>query len=193
MKYELPELGYDYNALEPHIDEKTMRIHHQKHHQGYTDGMNQVLEKHSGKLDQPIEELLENLESLDIPQADKTKLRQKGGGFVNHRLFWNIMGPNKRVDDELVEEIEQTFASVDSFKEEFSKEAGNIFGSGWAWLVKNDEGELEIYSTANQNSPYLQGHEPIIGLDVWEHAYYLKYQNKRGTYIDHWWKTVKII
>ncbi|MFB6181882.1 MAG: superoxide dismutase [Candidatus Magasanikbacteria bacterium] len=191
MDYSLPDLDYSYDALEPYIDEKTMRVHHKRHHQGYTNGMNSVLEKHS--LDEPIEKLLENLDSLDIPKEDKTKLRQKGGGFVNHRLFWNIMGPDKNVDQELVSEIEDEFGSVASFKEKFSDNASGVFGSGWSWLVRNNEGNLEVYSTKNQNSPYLEGHEPILGLDVWEHAYYLKYQNERGNYIDNWWNAVKIL
>ena len=193
MQYELPDLDYSYDALDPYIDEQTMRIHHTKHHQGYTDKMNAVLKKHPDKLDEPIEDLLQNLDNLDIPQEDKTKLRQNGGGFVNHRLFWNIMGPEKNIDEDLVSEIKDKFGSVSSFKEKFNENASKVFGSGWSWLVRNNEEELELYSTANQNSPYLKEHEPIIGLDVWEHAYYLNYQNKRGNYIDNWWSVVKLI
>ena len=192
MTYELPDLNYDYDALEPYIDTKTMKTHHQKHHQGYTDKMNAVLEKYPDIAEDPIEELLANLDDLEMAEKDKIKLRQNGGGFVNHRLFWDIMGPEKNVDEELVSEIKETFGSTEEFKEKFNKAAGSVFGSGWAWLVRTDNG-LEIYSTANQNSPYLNGDEPVIGLDVWEHAYYLEYQNERGSYIDNWWNVVSIV
>lgn len=192
MTYELPDLNYDYDALEPYIDVKTMKTHHQKHHQGYTDKMNAVLEKYPDIAEDPIEELLANLDDLEMAEKDKIKLRQNGGGFVNHRLFWDIMSPEKDADSELVSDIEETFGSIEEFKEKFNKAAGSVFGSGWAWLVRTDNG-LEIYPTANQNSPYLNGDEPIIGLDVWEHAYYLKYQNERGSYIDNWWNVASIV
>ncbi len=189
----LPELSYKYDALEPYIDKTTMEIHHTKHHQAYIDKLNATLEKYPNLLNKPLAELLQELTSLPIDEADKTAIRNHGGGHANHSLFWEIMSPEKSVDEKLLKEISNTFGSLDEFKEKFSQSAITRFGSGWAWLVRNNAGQLEVYSTANQDSPYLQGHTPIIGLDVWEHAYYLKYQNRRPEYITNWWQVLKLI
>ncbi len=193
MKYTLPQLPYSYNALEPFIDKETMEIHHTKHHQGYIDKLNAVLEKHPELQDQKLEDLMRNLSSLEMDEADKTTLRNNGGGHLNHAFFWTIMGPKKETDAELVKKINTAFGSVDQFKEQFSNAALSRFGSGWAWLVEDEKGELNIYSTANQDSPYLSNHTPLIGLDVWEHAYYLKYQNRRPEYVKNWWNVMKLI
>lgn len=192
MSYQLPDLPYDFNALEPHIDARTMEIHHDKHHGGYVAKLNAVVEKNEELQGKELVELMKNFDSLSVSEADKTAFRNNGGGHLNHSLFWEIMGPEKEVDEELAERIKSTFGSVDSFKEEFSNAASTRFGSGWAWLVDSN-GELKIYSTANQDSPYMKGDTPIIGLDVWEHAYYLKYQNLRPDYIKAWWNVLKIV
>jgi len=194
MIYTLPKLNYSYQALEPHIDAKTMEIHHTKHHQAYVDNLNKVLERNPGISEKPLEELMKNLGSLEIPEADKTALRNHGGGHLNHSLFWTLMDPQNKADTKLRENIEKKFGSIESFKEEFGKSALSQFGSGWAWLVKvNGSENLEIYSTPNQDSPHLNGDTPIIGMDVWEHAYYLKYQNRRAEYLQAWWQTLKLI
>lgn len=192
MKYTLPQLPYAYDALEPFIDAKTMEIHHTKHHQAYIDKLNATLEKRPDLAAQPIEQLLGGLKSLNIPEADKKMIRNHGGGFVNHSLFWSIMGPSKDVDQELVSLIEQRWP-LEEFKKSFSEQAAAIFGSGWMWLVKHADGQLEMYATGQQDSPYMKGHTPLIGLDVWEHAYYLKYQNKRADYIAAWWNVLKLL
>ncbi len=192
MLYTLPKLPYDYDALEPFIDAQTMEIHHTKHHQAYIDKLNAVLEKHPDLAAQPIEQLLSDLESLNIPEADKKMIRNHGGGFLNHTLFWTIMGPSKDVHQELVSLIEQRWP-LDEFKKTFSEQAAAIFGSGWMWLVKKADGQLEMYATGQQDSPYMKGHTPLIGLDVWEHAYYLKYQNKRADYIAAWWNVLRLL
>lgn len=192
MKFTLPELPYVYDALEPFIDARTMEIHHTKHHQTYVDKLNAALEKHQELADQPIEQLLTKLETLDIPETDKKSIRNFGGGHANHSLFWQNMGPTKTVDQKLVEEIEKTWPLAD-FKKAFSDQAAAIFGSGWMWLVRNDKRKLEMYSTPNQDSPLLKGHEPLITLDVWEHAYYLKYQNRRLDYVTAWWSALKLL
>lgn len=193
MTYELPKLNYDYDALEPYIDAKTMEIHHSKHHQGYTDKMNAVLEKYPDLMEKKPEEIMKNLASFGMSEEDQAGFRNNGGGYINHALFWEIMGPEKETDDKLIEEINQAFGSIDQFKEKFTAAAAKQFGSGWAWLVKDKNNKLQIYNTANQDSPYLQNHTPIICLDVWEHAYYLKYQNKRPEYIENWWNVLKLI
>lgn len=193
MKHELYHLPYDFNALEPHIDAKTMEIHYTKHHQTYLDNFLKVLEKYPELQDKTAEEILQSLHSLSIDETDKTTFRNHAGGFVNHNLYWSIMGPAKQVDENLKKEIETTFDSLDSFKEKFSTLATKQFGSGWAWLARDDAGKLVIYSLPNQDSPYLKGHTPIIGIDVWEHAYYLKYQNKRPDYIKAWWEVLTVL
>ncbi|HRN69788.1 MAG TPA: superoxide dismutase [Vicingus sp.] len=193
MTYQLPKLNYEYNALEPHIDAKTMEIHYTKHHQAYIDKLNAVTEKHVELQGKDLKELMMNFDSLSIPEADKTMFRNNGGGHLNHSFFWEIMAPQKEVNEELVEKIKSIFGSVDSFKEEFTNAATTRFGSGWAWLVETKDNTLKVYSTANQDSPYLTGDTPLIGLDVWEHAYYLNYQNKRPDYITAWWNVLKLI
>lgn len=193
MKYTLPELDYPYEALEPYIDRLTMEIHHTKHHQGYIDKLNAVLAKHPEIADTPLAELLKNLSSLKIPDEDKTALRNHGGGHLNHSLFWKIMGPQKETDEALKRQLEEQFGSVEKFKEIFEKTAISHFGSGWAWLAKTPAGRLEVFSLPNQDSPYLRGYEPVIGLDVWEHAYYLKYQNRRAEYVSNWWNVLKLL
>ncbi len=193
MTYQLPALTYEFAALEPHIDTKTMEIHHGKHHQAYIDNLNKVLEKNPSLADTDLTELMMKLDSLEISDEDKTMLRNHGGGHLNHSLFWEIMGPTKQVDEELMGRIKSTFGSLDTFKDEFSQLATKRFGSGWAWLVEDKDKSLKIYSTPNQDSPYLQGHTPLIGLDVWEHAYYLNYQNRRPDYIKSWWNVLKLI
>ena len=193
MKYTLPPLPYAYDALEPYIDAKTMEIHYTKHHQAYTDKLNAVLDKHPELAERPIEELLKNIDQLALPEADRTALRNNGGGYVNHDFFWKIMDPNLQKDTNLETDIMAEFGTLDDFKKKFSDAAASRFGSGWAWLVRNSQGKLEIYSTANQDSPLMAGHTPVLGLDVWEHAYYLKYQNRRPEYIDAWWNILKLI
>jgi Fe-Mn family superoxide dismutase len=193
MKHTLPKLPYDYNALEPFIDAQTMEIHHTKHHQTYVDKLNAVLEKHPDLAEKPLEELMKGFDSLSIDEADKKAIRNHGGGHLNHSLFWTVMAKEKAADNALVERITKTFGSVDAFKEQFTTVATNQFGSGWAWLVEDEGKNLKVYSLPNQDSPYLQGHTPLIGLDVWEHAYYLKYQNKRPDYIKNWWNVLKLV
>jgi Fe-Mn family superoxide dismutase len=193
MKHELYQLPYDFAALEPHIDAKTMEIHYTKHHQTYLDKFLDIIKKYPGLEEKSAEEILSSLHNLEVEEADRTMLRNHGGGLVNHNLYWSIMGPSKNENSNLKQEIETEFGSVDSFKEQFSTLATKHFGSGWAWLVRDENGKLKTYSLPNQDSPYMQGHTPIIGLDVWEHAYYLKYQNKRPDYIKAWWEVVTIV
>ncbi|MCX6702795.1 MAG: superoxide dismutase [Candidatus Wolfebacteria bacterium] len=193
MKYELSKLPYAYGALEPFIDAKTMELHHDKHHQAYADKLNAVLDKYPDLAEMSIEELLRNLTSLNIPEADKNALKNNGGGYVNHNLYWEIMDPGRKIDGALSEEITKIFGSPEEFKKLLSQTAINQFGSGWGWLVRDEKGNLLVYSTSNQDSPYLKNHTPIICLDVWEHAYYLKYQNRRQEYAENWWNAVKMI
>lgn len=193
MKYTLPPLPYPYDALEPFIDATTMQIHHTKHHQTYIDKLNATLAKHPDIAEEPLEQLLANLKSLKIPEADKTMIRNHGGGHTNHTLFWQIMGPKKSVDQKLVKDIEKEWKSLDAFKATFNDMATKLFGSGWVWLARDEKEKLHLHSMANQDSPMLHGHTPIIGLDVWEHAYYLKYQNKRADYITAWWNVLKLL
>lgn len=189
MTFELPKLPYEYNALEPYIDEQTMTIHHTKHHQGYTNKLNAVLEGKSDLVEKSAEDLLKDLNS--VPENIRTAVRNNGGGYVNHNLFWEILTPNSKPqpEGELLEKINEVFGSFEKFKEEFSNVAVTIFGSGWAWLTL-DSGNLKIESTANQDNPLSEGRIPILGLDVWEHAYYLKYQNKRPEYIENFFKII---
>lgn len=193
MKYTLPPLPYPYNALEPYIDARTMEIHHTKHHQSYIDKLNTVLEKHPALAEKAVDVLLRGLSEFSVDDKDKAIIRNHGGGFLNHNLFWEMMGPEKQINKALAEEIQQTFGSLAEFKTIFNESARTHFGSGWAWLVRNADGKLEVYSLPNQDSPYLKGHTPIIGIDVWEHAYYLKYQNRRPEYVENWWSAVKIL
>jgi Fe-Mn family superoxide dismutase len=193
MKYELPKLNYAYDALEPYIDAKTMEIHHTKHHQAYIDKLNTALEKYPDLADTPVEDLLKNLDSLKVEEADRTAIRNHGGGFLNHLLFWKLMDPSNQKDDKLIADIMATFGSMEDFKKQFTDIAVKQFGSGWAWLARDEAGKLHMHGLPNQDSPYLHGHTPVIGLDVWEHAYYIKYENRRPEYIENWWKVLKII
>jgi Fe-Mn family superoxide dismutase len=189
MAHELPSLPYDYNALEPHIDEQTMRIHHGKHHATYVNNLNAALEKHPNLQNKSVEDLLRDINS--IPEAIRTAVRNNGGGHANHTLFWQLMKANGggQPSGTIADAINSTFGGFDSFKDQFSKAGVGRFGSGWAWLV-DAGGKLSIESTANQDSPIMEGKRPILGLDVWEHAYYLKYQNRRPDYIAAWWNVV---
>ncbi|WP_243297207.1 superoxide dismutase [Bacillus litorisediminis] len=182
MAYELPQLPYAYDALEPHIDKETMNIHHTKHHNTYVTNLNNALQGNEELLSKSVEDLISNLDA--VPEAARTAVRNNGGGHANHSLFWTILSPNGGGEPtgEVAEAINAKFGSYDKFKEEFSAAAAGRFGSGWAWLVVNN-GELEITSTPNQDSPLMEGKTPILGLDVWEHAYYLNYQNRRPDYI----------
>jgi Fe-Mn family superoxide dismutase len=188
MAYEVPPLPYDYAALEPHIDEQTMRLHHDKHHQAYVDKANGALEG-TEWADKPIEEVIANLDAL--PADKKGVVRNNGGGHLNHSLFWESMSPDGGggPSGDLAGAIDEAFGSFDAFKEQFEAAGVGQFGSGWAWLVL-DGGSLKITSTANQDSPISSGATPLVGNDVWEHAYYLKYQNKRPDYLKAWWNVV---
>ena len=194
MKYELPKLPYAYDALEPYIDARTMEIHYTKHHQTYVNKLNEALDKHPEIVDRPLDELLANLDA--VPEDIRTAVRNHGGGHANHSFFWTIMGAQggagvgNEPEGKVAGEIVATFGDVAKFKEEFAKAAGGVFGSGWAWLVIGADGKLAITSTPNQDSPIMRGQKPLLGLDVWEHAYYLKYQNKRPDYIEAWWNVV---
>lgn len=189
MPHELPKLPYPYNALEPYIDELTMQIHHTKHHQAYVNNLNAALQKHPELQQKSLEDLLRGIDQ--VPQDIRTAVRNHGGGHHNHSLFWEIMSPKGRGEPQgkLADALKQAFGDFAKFKETFSQTAAGHFGSGWAWLVVN-RGKLEVYSTANQDSPLMEGKTPILGLDVWEHAYYLKYQNRRADYIAAWWNVV---
>jgi len=190
MTHKLPDLPYDYSALEPHIDTRTMAIHHDKHHQAYVNNLNKALEGYPELQDKSTVELLQDLDV--IPEEIRTAVRNNGGGHVNHSLFWPCMSPKGGgvPKGKVAEAIAESFGSYDSFKEEFTKAALTRFGSGWAWLCVDAEGGLVVTSTPNQDNPISEGLIPILGLDVWEHAYYLNYQNRRGDYIAAWWNVV---
>jgi len=189
MAFELPKLAYAYDALEPHIDARTMEIHHTKHHNAYITNLNGAVEKTPELAGKSVEEMLSNLNA--VPDAVRGVVRNHGGGTYNHNLFWEVMGPNAggAPSGDLAKAIDAAFGSFDAFKSEFAKSAGARFGSGWAWLVKKD-GVLSVVSTANQDNPLSDGLTPILGIDVWEHAYYLNYQNRRPDYVTAWWNVV---
>jgi Fe-Mn family superoxide dismutase len=189
MPHELPALPYDFAALEPHIDEQTMRIHHGKHHQAYVTNLNAALDKHPALHQKSLDDLLRELAA--VPEDIRTAVRNNGGGHWNHSLFWVIMGPNAGgpPTGAIADAITGAFGSFETFKERFAQAAMGRFGSGWAWLVDKG-GRLEITSTPNQDNPLMEGQKAILGLDVWEHAYYLKYQNRRADYIAAWWNVV---
>ncbi|WP_369669927.1 superoxide dismutase [Enterococcus faecium] len=189
MTYTLPDLPYAYDALEPYIDEETMHLHHDKHHNTYVTNLNSAIEKYPELGEKTIEELLSDMDA--IPTDIKTAVRNNGGGHANHSFFWEIMAPNAGGEptEEIKEAINEAFGDFSSFKEEFKKAAAGRFGSGWAWLVM-ENGKLAITSTANQDSPLMEGKTPILGLDVWEHAYYLKYKNVRPDYIAAFWNVI---
>ncbi|QBP40899.1 MULTISPECIES: superoxide dismutase [Paenisporosarcina] len=189
MAYELPQLPYAYDALEPHIDKETMNIHHSKHHNAYVTNLNNALAGHDELLSKSVEELIANLDA--VPESARTAVRNNGGGHANHSLFWELLSATGggNPSGALAEAIDTKFGSFDAFKEEFAKAATTRFGSGWAWLSLNN-GELALTSTANQDSPIMEGNTPLLGLDVWEHAYYLNYQNRRPEYIGAFWNVV---
>lgn len=190
MAHTLPALPYAYDALEPHIDARTMEIHHTKHHQTYVDKLNAALSKYPELADKPLDELLKDLNA--VPEDIRTAVRNHGGGHYNHSMFWKIMAPNAggQPSGKLAEMITAKFGSFDKFKEEFNTAAANRFGSGWAWLSIDKTGALVVTSSANQDCPLSDGLKPILCLDVWEHAYYLKYQNRRPDYTSAWWNVV---
>jgi superoxide dismutase, Fe-Mn family len=187
--FKLPDLGYSYSALEPYIDAQTMEIHHTKHHQAYIDKLNAALEKHSELAEKTIEELLNGIK--DVPEDIRTAVQNHGGGHHNHTLFWQSIKPGgtKQPAGQLAESINSVFGSFDELKAKLTEEAVNCFGSGWGWLVANN-GKLEVLATARQDSPLMDGKTPLLGVDVWEHAYYLKYQNRRPDYVAAWWNIV---
>jgi len=189
MAHSVPPLPYDYNALEPHIDEQTMRIHHDKHHAAYVNNLNAALEKHPELQNKSAEDLIKDINS--IPEAIRGAVRNNGGGHVNHTMFWEIMGPGKGGEPtgKIGEAIKSTFGSFDTFKTQLNDAGVKRFGSGWAWLV-DAGGKLAIESTANQDNPMMEGKRAIFGVDVWEHAYYLKYQNRRPDYLAAWWNVI---
>ena len=190
MAFTLPPLSYDYAALEPHIDEQTMRIHHDKHHAAYVTNLNTALENETGLQSLSIEALLGDLSR--VPEAKRTAVRNNGGGHYNHTLFWELMTPGgaSAPDGALGKAIDASFGSFAGFKEQFGKACGGRFGSGWGWLIRSGDGKLAIESTPNQDAPIMDGKYAVLGCDVWEHAYYLKYQNRRPDYVAAWWNVV---
>jgi Fe-Mn family superoxide dismutase len=190
MAFTLPPLPYAYNALEPHIDEQTMRIHHDKHHAAYVNNLNAALEGHAELQQKSLEDLLRGIGS--VPEAIRTAVRNNGGGHHNHTLFWELMQPGGASEPSgaLADAINKTFGGLAQFKEQFTKACLGRFGSGWGWLIRDASGKLAIESSANQDSPVMDGKMPVLGCDVWEHAYYLKYQNRRPDYVTAWWNVV---
>ena len=187
MKHELPKLGYTYDALEPFIDAKTMEIHHTKHHQAYIDKLNAALDKHENLQKKDVNDLLKDLNK--IPEDIRTAVRNHGGGHSNHSFFWKLMKKNVKFSGEIVKAIEKTFGSYEEFKKKFTEAALGRFGSGWAWLVLN-KGKLEIMSTANQDSPLSEGKVPVLGLDMWEHSFYIKHMSNRAAYVEDFFKVI---
>lgn len=190
MAFEVPPLQYAYEALEPHIDSETMHLHHDKHHQAYVNNLNAAIEKHSALAGRSAEDLIRDLNA--VPEDIRAAVRNNGGGHVNHSMFWSIMGPNGGGEPTgaVASAITSAFGSFDAFKTEFNDAGVKRFGSGWAWLVRDGSGNLKIVSTANQDNPLSDGAHPILGNDVWEHAYYLSYQNRRPDYLAAWWNVV---
>jgi Fe-Mn family superoxide dismutase len=190
MAHELPPLPYPTNALEPHIDARTMEIHHGKHHAAYVANLNKALESAPDLANKPVEELIKNLNA--VPEAVRTAVRNNGGGHANHSMFWQIMGPNGggQPSGALADAIKAAFGGFDALVEKVNAAGGSRFGSGWAWLSLDSGGNLVVHSTANQDSPLMDGMQPILGVDVWEHAYYLNYQNRRPDYLKAWWNVV---
>ena len=190
MTFELPKLSYEYDALEPYIDKETMELHHTKHHAAYTQKFNEAIKSIKECEGLPAEKILRNIETI-IPENIRTSVRNNGGGYVNHKIFWTILSKNGgEATETLKKEIDLSFTSIEEFKARFNKHAMARFGSGWVWLVINKEKKLEIDNMPNQDSPYMLGKTPILGLDVWEHAYYLKYQNRRPEYIEAFWNII---
>ncbi len=190
MAFELQPLPYAYDALEPYIDATTMQIHHDKHHAAYVNNLNAAIEQHSDLQSKSVEELVAQLNS--VPEAVRTAVRNNAGGDFNHTMFWQIMGPNGGGEPtgDIANAINTTFGSFDAFKQQFNDAGTKRFGSGWVWLVRSNQGNLQITTTPNQDNPLTEGHRPIFGNDVWEHAYYLKYQNRRPEYLNAWWNVL---
>jgi Fe-Mn family superoxide dismutase len=190
MAFELSPLPYAYDALEPYIDTTTMQLHHDKHHAAYVNNLNAALEKHPEVQNTSIDDLVTNLSS--VPEDIRAAVRNNAGGHINHTMFWEIMGPNGGGEPtgDIAKAINDTFGSFDAFKQQFNDVGTKRFGSGWVWLVRTHQGDLQITSTPNQDSPLTEGHYPIMGNDVWEHAYYLKYQNRRPEYLSAWWNVL---
>jgi Fe-Mn family superoxide dismutase len=190
MAYELPPMPYGFDALEPHIDARTMEIHYSKHHAGYVTNVNKALEAHPRLAGKPVEQLLREIDT--VPKEIRQAVINNGGGHANHSMFWQIMGPGKGGEPKraLATDIAKAFGSFDKFREQLTNAALTRFGSGWAWLGLDADGKLHVASTPNQDSPFMMNHRPILGVDVWEHAYYLKYQNRRADYIKAWWNVV---
>ena len=189
MAHEVPPLPYDYNALEPHIDEQTMRLHHDKHHQAYVDNLNAALEG-TDWADKPVEDVLQNLDSL--PEDKRMPVRNNGGGHWNHTFFWQLMSPDGggEPDGALKDAIDQAFGNVNTMKQQVNEAGVKRFGSGWTWVVRGADGSLSVESTPNQDTPLMEGKTAVLGIDVWEHAYYLKYNNRRPDYLTAWWSVV---
>jgi superoxide dismutase, Fe-Mn family len=189
MAHEVPPLPYDYNALEPHIDEQTMRLHHDKHHQAYVDNLNAALDG-TDWADKPVEDVLQSLDSL--PEDKRMPVRNNGGGHWNHTFFWQLMSPDGggEPDGALKDAIDQAFGNVDTMKQQVNEAGVKRFGSGWTWVVRGGDGSLSVESTPNQDAPLMEGKTAILGIDVWEHAYYLKYNNRRPDYLAAWWSVV---
>ncbi|HEX6201255.1 MAG TPA: superoxide dismutase [Thermoanaerobaculia bacterium] len=189
MAHTVPDLPYSFDALEPHIDAKTMEIHHDKHHAAYVSKLNDALEGHPNLQSKSVEELLRDIQS--VPESIRTAVRNHGGGHANHSLFWQVMGPKGggKPSGELASAIDGAFGGFDTFKQKLTDAAAGVFGSGWGWLVVKD-GKLEVVGRPNQDSPLMDGATPLLGVDVWEHAYYLKYQNRRPDYLQAWWNTI---
>ena len=189
MPYQLPALPYGFDALEPHIDAKTMEIHHDKHHATYVTKLNEAVAKHPGLDNKPVEELLRGIDQ--VPEDIRPAVRNHGGGHANHSLFWEIMGPQGggNPSGELADALQREFRSFETFKEKLTNAAANQFGSGWGWLVVS-HGKLDVVARPNQDSPLMEGKTPLLGVDVWEHAYYLRYQNRRPDYLAAWWNTI---
>jgi superoxide dismutase, Fe-Mn family len=189
MPFQLPALPYDFAALEPHIDAQTMQIHHGKHHAAYVNNLNAAIEKHANLAGKSVEDLVKNLSA--VPEDIRTAVRNNGGGHVNHSMFWQIMGPGKggAPTGAIASAINSAFGGFDAFKDQMNKGGAGRFGSGWVWLVESG-GKLAVESTPNQDNPMMEGKKPIFGIDVWEHAYYLKYQNRRPDYLAAWWNVI---
>jgi superoxide dismutase, Fe-Mn family len=190
MAHSVPPLPYDYNALEPHIDEQTMRIHHDKHHAAYVNNLNAALEKHPELAGKSVEDLVKGINT--VPEDIRTAVRNNGGGHINHTMFWEIMGPGKGGEPtgRIGDAIKSSFGDFEKFKTQMNDAGVKRFGSGWSWLVRGADGSLSVESTPNQDTPLLEGRTPILGIDVWEHAYYLRYQNRRPDYLGAWWDVV---
>ncbi|NLZ96996.1 MAG: superoxide dismutase [Candidatus Magasanikbacteria bacterium] len=193
MKFTLPKLNFTFDALEPNIDAQTVETHYTKHHQGYMDNFQILVDKYPELKNLTAEKILTDLEKLNINNIDRTKLKNMGGGYLNHNIYWSNLNPNNTKDKNLIKKINRDFGSIKKFKEQFTQLATTLFGSGWVWLVEKSDGKLDIYQLPNQDSPLTLGHKPILALDVWEHAYYLKYKNKRIDYINAWWNLIKLI